>query len=1109
MHVSGWCFHPQARVVRVAVTLRGETHECRYPFPRPDVARAFANLPLAEQSGFEVHVDVTPGKHALAVTGELDSGEVLPLATDATIDVLSNTRVARAMRALRGRASAVAGVMAMARAWIARHGHFPRPRDWPRLATKAWRLVLAAAASRQGLPGGFALPPVADPYDVWLDWNRWSDRRAAWLTARLAQASALPTISILMPVYRPDRKWLDRAIATVDAQVHARWELCIADDASGDPALTRHLDALAARDPRIKVVHREENGNISRATNSAAALATGDFLLFLDQDDELAPDALGEIALALASAPDADILYTDDDKIDVDGRRYAPQFKPDWSPELLLSYMYFSHAFVVRRSLFATLEGFRAGFEGSQDHDFALRATERARRLVHLPLVLYHWRATPGSTATSGAAKPASFAVAQRAIDEALARRGSRGRAMQPEWAARAGLGLFRHEFPDDGPRVAVLIPTRNHRAVLARCLDSLARTSYRNYEVVVVDNESDDPATRDYLARLPHRVLRVANPGPRFSFAHVNNVAARAVDADYLLFLNDDTEVRDPRWLSAMMGYAQLEGVGAVGARLVYPDGRVQHAGILHGYYDGLPGPAFKLAPETDHGYLSYLAVARNYGAVTAACMLTPRRLFLEHGGFDGERFAVAYNDVDYGFRLEKAGYRCVYAPGAELLHHEGHSRGFTDDPRETAAYRERWGARVERYYNANLSLADERFAVLPRRAFAAPPPGPVRALMCAFNLNWEGAPYSQFEMTAELKRRRVVDPVVYAPADGPLRAAYEREGISVHVATHPLAGVSTAADYDAAIDGFARLVRTFDVDVVYGNTLQTFYAIDAAHRIGLPSIWNPRESEPWQEYFRQYPDAVALRALRCYAYPYRIVFVAHATAEGSAALDTRHNFTVIHNGLDRRRLVAAAAGLERADARRALGIDTGDIVLLLLGTVCERKGQHDLAQALALLPGAVAARVRTFFVGDRESEYQRTLHTMIGKLPDERRARVRIVPETDDVARYFVAADIFVCTSRVESYPRVILEAMAWGLPIVTTPVFGIREQVREDVNGLFYAPGDVGAVADAIARMVTDDALRARLAGNAVPALDALTDFDAMVEAYGRIFVEAAAP
>jgi len=199
----------------------------------------------------------------------------------------------------------------------------------------------------------------------------------------------------------------------------------------------------------------------------------------------------------------------------------------------------------------------------------------------------------------------------------------------------------------------------------------------------------------------------------------------------------------------------------------------------------------------------------------------------------------------------------------------------------------------------------------------------------------------------------------------------------------------------------------------------------------------------------------------------------------------------------------------MDRDAARHALGVDPGDIVLLLLGTVCERKGQHDLAQALSLISRNVAARTRTFFVGDREGDYQRELHTLVGKLPDERRARVTLVPETDDVARYFLAADVFVCTSRVESYPRVVLEAMAWGLPIVTTPVFGIREQVREDVNGLFYEPGDVRSLAAAIARLVTDDALRTRLAGNAVPALDALTDFDAMVTQYGRLFVEAAAP
>jgi O-antigen biosynthesis protein len=1106
---SGWCFHPSARIVQLDLDIDGIAHECIYPVARPDVANAYASLPLAEQSGFELDVDLPPGEHRVTLRGRTDKGEILTR-EQSSIRVVAEPLGHRGARAIRRYAGAIAVIARHGCRWVRERGSLPHPRDWSRLARKAWHLGTATAApGGLALPGGFEVPRIADRYDVWLELNRFTERRAAWLKTRLASAVSLPTISIVMPVHRPDRRWFERALTTIRAQVHDHWELCLADDASGDPALAAHLRELASRDPRIKVVLRTENGNISRATNSAAALATGDFLLFMDQDDELAPDALGEIALALAGAPDADILYTDDDKIDVSGRRYAPQFKPDWSPELLLSYMYMSHAFVVRRTLFAAHGGFRTGFEGSQDYDFALRAAEHARRIVHVPLVLYHWRALPGSTASSGAAKPASFAAGERAVAEALSRRGSHGKVMRPEWAVRAGVGIFSHEFPDDGPRVALLIPTKNHRDVLARCLDSLTRTSYRNYEVVVIDNDSDDPATRDYLARLSHRVLRISNPGPRFSFAHVNNEAARQVDADYLLFLNNDTEVRDPRWLSRMMGYAQLPGVGAVGARLLYADGRVQHAGVLHGYYDGLPGPAFKLAPATDHGYLSYAAVTRNYGAVTAACMLTPRHLFLEHGGFDGERYAVAYNDVDYGFRLEAAGYRCVYAAGAELLHHEGHSRGFSDDPRETAAYRSQYGNRYERYFNPNLSLADERFSIQPRRAFAAMPPGPVRALMCAFNLNWEGAPYSQFEMTAELKRRGILDPVVYAPADGPLRAAYESEGIAVHVAPHPLAGVTTGAEYDTALDRFATWIRTLDVGVVYGNTLQTFYAIDAAHRLALPSIWNPRESEPWRDYFRQYPDAVAARALACYAYPYRIVFVAHATADQSAALDTRHNFTVIHNGLDRRRLVAAAAGIDHATARRALGIAPTDIALLLLGTVCERKGQHDLAQALALLPDAVAQRVRSFIVGDRAGRYGAELHACVAALPEDRRSRVAIVPETGDVARFFVAADLFVCTSRVESYPRVILEAMAHGLPIVTTPVFGIREQVREDVNGLFYAPGDTAALASAIVRVVVDDALRSRFAANAVPALDSLTDFDAMVTRYGQIFKEATAP
>ena len=1110
VRISGWLFHPLRRIAHLAIEVDGGVHDCAHAMPRHDVAAAFPAEPHALTSGFEVTLLLAPGRHSATLHATLEDAGVATFASNPII-VRAPPLPARALTALRRRRERATHVVRTARVWVSRHGRWPRPREWPRLARKALALMRSTPAVPAGaLPRGFTLPLPVDRYDAWLALNRWNKARRDALRKRLDAAQApLPTLSIVMPVYRPERIWLDRAIESLREQVHERWELCIADDASGDAQLAADLRVLADSDPRIRVTFRGENGNISHATNSAAALASGEFLVFLDQDDELSPDALGEIALALAAQPDADLLYSDDDKIDGEARRYAPQFKPDWSPELLLSNMYMGHALVARRSLFESLGGFRPGFEGSQDFDFALRASEHARRIVHVPLVLYHWRALAGSTAMSGNAKPASFSAGERAVNEALARRGSRGIAVRPPWAVSGGLGLWWHEFADDGPRVAIVIPTKNHRDVLARCLDSLARTTYRNYEVVVVDNDSDDAATLDYLRQLPHRVLRIGNPGPRFSFAHVNNRAVEQVDADYVLFLNDDTEVREPRWLSRMVGFVQLPGVGAVGARLLYPDGRVQHAGVLHGYYDGLPGPAFKLLPAAEQGYMSHAMTPRNYGAVTAACMLTSRRTFVALGGFDEQRFAVAFNDVDYGFRLEASGLRCVYVPGAELLHHEGHSRGFVDDPREAATYRARYGARRERYYNPNLSLANERFEVEPRRAFVEAPALPVRALMCAFNLNWEGAPYSQFEMTTELKRRGVLAPIVHAPHDGPLRAAYERAGIEVHLTGHPLAGIATDDAYDKAIDAFASWIGTQDVKVVYANTLETFYAIDAAHRLGVPSIWNPRESEPWQQYFRHFPDAVAARALRCYEYPYRVVFVAHATAERSADLDTRHNFTVVHNGLDRRRIVAAAQGIDRARARETLVASADDVVVLLLGTVCERKGQLDLAHAIGALPASVASRIRALIVGDRPSVYSRALHTAVDALPAERRSRVTIVPETEGVARYFIAADVFACTSRVESYPRVILEAMAFGLPIVTTPVFGIREQVRERVNGLFYEPGDVAALAAALECLVVDRALRERLAANAVPALDALTDFDAMVSRYACIFVEAAAP
>jgi GT2 family glycosyltransferase/glycosyltransferase involved in cell wall biosynthesis len=1002
--------------------------------------------------------------------------------------------------------------LARAQNYRRQNGRPPRLSELPsavRRTVRAWNNYQAreasAAAADLRAPQAFALPQPLDPYDAWLEVNGWNPRRESLLKERLSRISRPPLLSVVMPVYNPPPEFLDKAISSVAGQVYQNWELAIADDASTDPAVKEILLRWAAREPRVQVMFREENGNISRATNSAAELARGDYIVLMDQDDEITPDALGEFALYLSEHPETDVLYSDDDKINAQGQRFAPQFKPDWSPELLLSYMYFSHLLALRRSLFFNIGGLRAGYEGSQDYDLALRATEAAAHVGHIPKVLYHWRTLPGSTASSGSAKPESFDAGLRAVQDAFSRRGVRARAYQPDWAAKAGCGIFSHEFLDVGPDVAVIIPTKNNVAVLKACVESLEKTTYKNYEVVIIDNESDDPEALDYLRETRHKVLRIPNPAGKFSFAAINNRAVEQVSADYVLFLNNDTEVVTPDWLSRMVGYLSLPGVGAVGARLLFPDGRIQHAGIIHGYYNGMVGPAFKLLPAWNHGYLSYAMVARNYSAVTAACLLTRRDLFLGAGGFDEQNFSVAYNDVDYCYRLEAAGHRTVYCPAAELIHHEGYSRGFADDPAEPAAFRRKYADRRDPFYNANLSLADERFAI-DAGTVAPETLRPVRALMCAFNLNWEGAPQSQFEMTARLKEQGVVDPIVYCPEDGPLRKAYEQRGIQVEVFGHPLAGVFDLPAYERAIEGFAGRIRDWQVELVYGNTRQTFYAIDAAKRAGLPSIWNPRESEPWQTYFDYLGPEIAARALLCFTYPYKVIFVSNASMESCLPLNARHNFVTIHNGLDREGFAASLAGRPRDSARGELGVSQDEVVVLSLGTVCERKGQIDLIEAIARMDERSAGKIRCFIVGDRQNDYSDRLKSAARGLPDWKGSRIEIVPETSDTALYYSAADLFVCASRIESFPRVILEAMTAGLPIITTPVYGVVEQVRENVNALFYQPGDAATLADGIDRLVMEPSFRQRLAANSKHVLDTLTDFEAMVAAYGKVFREA---
>ena len=1107
---SGWCCHPQYHILDLTINLDGRPYVCKYGLGRSDVASAYPDWPGSALSGFEVLISLPAGRYTLQFDALLDNGEIVSLLIATPLVIRKPAIWVEVHRKLRYTNDFVRFAWSRARAWHTTRGALPSITELPGLAAKAvhmFRQRNVVTGTDLAPPRGFQLPEKEELYDSWLRYNQWNTRRECELKARLSKFEHTPLISVVMPVYNPPLPYLEIAIDSVKRQIYENWELCIADDRSTNSAVRDFLAMIAASDPRIKVIFREENGNISRATNSAAELATGEFIAFLDNDDELTPDALGEVALYLAEHQDSDFLYSDDDKIDETGKRFAPQFKPDWSPELLLSYMYFSHLCVVRRTLFCVLGGVRVGFEGSQDYDFALRATEQARHVGHIPLVLYHWRVLPGSTAQSGDAKPASFSAGLRAVQEAVNRRGISVEIRQPPWAEKGGLGIFSLDFPDDGPSVTIIIPTKNSLGVLKKCIESLERTTYRNFNVIIIDNESDDPETLRFLACSSHRVLTIPNPPGGFNYSFVNNRAVEVCCSEYVLFLNNDTKVTNPLWLSQMVGYAGIQGVGAVGARLLYPDARVQHAGIVHGYYKGMVGPAHKLLPSWQNGYLSYAAVSRNYMAVTAACLLMPRQLFLDIGGFNEIDFGVAYNDVDLCYRLVDQGLRCVYSAGSELIHYEGHSRGYEDKPAEEATFKRNNLYRVDQYYNPNLSLENEQFEIQPRSTERHCPAQPIRALMVAFNLNLEGAPYSQYELTEGLKRLGVIDPVVYCPEDGPLRALYEAAGIEVLVLPHPLRGVFDVDSYEASISTFSEMLRALSVQVVYGNTLQTFYAIDAANRLDLPSIWNPRESEPWQTYFSHFGDQIAAKALQCFAYPYRIVFVADATRSGCASLNSSNNFATIYNGLEPLRAATERATYPRPSSRIELGVGDDELMVLLLGTVCERKGQIDLVSAIKRLESSESLqKLRFFIVGDRKSAYSTQLHHVFDQLPQEVRARVSIVEETQKSALYLSAADIFVCTSRVESYPRVILEAMYYGLSIVTTSVFGIAEQLTNRISALFYMPGDAAQLADHIERLAVDATLRKQLAANAGLRFERLTNFDEMLRQYAECFVGA---
>ncbi|WP_341313002.1 glycosyltransferase family 2 protein [Paraburkholderia sp. IMGN_8] len=576
-------------------------------------------------------------------------------------------------------------------------------------------LAQADAAAASGTP-------LAATYENWIALNEVSQDRYSSLVDAARSWDRQPLISLVMPTYNSPAEYLRKAIESVLNQVYTNWELCIADDKSTQPHVKAILDEYAARDARIKVTYRPTNGHISAASNSALALVTGEFTGLLDHDDELHPLALYYAAALTRQDPQAALIYSDEDKITVDGRRYEPYFKCDFNYDLFLSQNMISHFGVYKTSVLQQVGGFREGLEGSQDYDLALRVMEAVgpQAIRHIPRVLYHWRVLPESTASSADAKPYAVIAASRAIQEHLTRCNIAAKVQSADDAVMYQRIVYA--LPEKEPLVEIIIPTRDAAGLVKQCVDSIKeRTTYQNYLITIIDNGSEKPETfelfKSYEGDSRIRVVRDDSP---FNYSALNNHIALASEAELVCLLNNDIEVITPDWLSELASIALQDNVGAVGAKLLYPDDTVQHAGVYLGM-GGLAGHGHKYLPRNAPGYFSRAVLRNAVSAVTAACLVIRTSIYREVRGLD-EDLVIAFNDVDFCLRVREAGYRNVWTPFAELYHHESASRGYEDTPEKMARFvkeiefvKKRWGDALwnDPFYSPNLSIDSTEFVM------------------------------------------------------------------------------------------------------------------------------------------------------------------------------------------------------------------------------------------------------------------------------------------------------------------------------------------------------------------------------------------------------------
>ncbi len=944
---------------------------------------------------------------------------------------------------------------------------FRPPSDLPKT-----RRPLAARIARelQRIPANFGLrraTPVAPPpptkgetpsakpaksVDRYAAWREEHEPDAAGLAEQTRVAALwqdVPTISFLLPVKDPPAKFLDELLSSIAAQSAPNWEVCLVD---GGSTLTETLETIkrwSAREPRIRTVRLEENLGISENTNRALEMAAGEFVVCIDHDDLLAPFAVYELTRAILASPEADIFYSDEDRCDLGGRRHSPFFKPEWSPELLLSFMYIGHLTAYRRVLVDRVGNFRKEFDLSQDYDFALRASEQARAIEHLPYVLYHWREHPASGSAGG--KPDARKTNLAALGAAMERRNLPAEIVEYPTANRARLK------PPSWPRVSIIIPTDSPTRAQS-CLERLPRqTRYPDLEIVIVTNSG----LIEPLQKLqPESATLLCVPYDKpFNFSDKCNVGAQAATGERLIFFNDDVESVQADWVQNLIEPLENPEVGAGAPKLLYETGRIQHAGLVTGVR-GLIGTAFHQRPADSTEHFNLAQSLRNVAALSAACLAVRREDFLRVGGFDALNTPIGHSDVDLSFKIREAGLRCVYTPFA-TLYHAGHvSIGSEEKPPErdkSSLYLlKRWPEFTthDPYFPDNMRDWLHTDSPTPIRITARPGSQAVGAapdlLFVSHDLSLSGAPIMLLHATRWCRENGIFV-VVLAPRDGPLREKLLELGVPVVI--DPLVA--------SGHPSFARFARDFDC--VVANSIRSKAVAPALKKEEVPVLWWIHEpGSVGEHYLREDPE---LRA----AFPLAEFIL--APSERTARIYrpfTDRPVKALHNAIPD----LGVSPREPANGRR--------LRFVLLASIEPRKGQDIFAEALLSLPPALLEKADFQLAGRiLDPDFWLKVDRIATPLTN---FSVTGALDHADAIELMRNADVIVSPSRDEALPVVILEALSLGKALVATTVGGVLEILVDGEDALLVRPESPEALVAALRRLLENPELIPQLGARA---------------------------